>query len=360
MKQQTEDALRPAALVMVVILLALVGLGIFAASRRGLEDDVVISGEFHLDNTQLAYYYWSEYFYFAGAYGEYLDGVVDFDTPLDQQVYSEDMTWEDYLLEEALQTVRETMAMVFQAEEAGYTLSDKGQADLETVLENFREAAEAGGYDTLEAYLAASYGPGATEESFTAYLHCAHLAAEYADTLYEAIDPTEAEIEAYYEAHAGEYLENYGVTREDGPMPRGIYLPFDSWGEAQAVYDDFLEGGGTRELLDNLGAAHLGETGELEAVTPGSVGEAAEAWFYDKARQPGDHAVVTEEDETAAICYYVAAGEVTYWQTLAEEDLRHETYQNAYRSAVEAYDFYVNYDKIRLTPPQGLYETETP
>lgn len=142
-------------------------------------------------------------------------------------------------------------------------------------------------------------------------------------------------------------------------MPRGVYLPFDSWGEAQAVYDDFLEGGATRDLLDNLGAAHLGETGELETVTPGSVGEAAEAWFYDEARQPGDHAVVTEEDETAAICYYVAAGEVTYWQTLAEEDLRHETYQNQYRSVVEAYDFYVNYDKIRITPPAGLYDSQS-
>lgn len=359
MQQHTVRSLRLASAVLIAALLVLAGLGIYAASRQGMEDDVMVCGDFRLSNTQLAYYYWSEYFYFAGAYGEYLDGVVDLTVPLDQQAYSDEQTWQDYLLDEALSTVRETMAMVFRAQEEGFTLSAQGEADLAEVLESFRTAAEENGYADLEAYLAASYGPGATEESFTDYLRCAHLAAEYADSLFEAIAPTEAEIREYYEAHAGEYLENYGVTREDGPMPHGVYLPFDSWGEAQAVYDDFLEGGATHDLLNNLGAANLGQTGELEEVTPDSVGEAAEAWFYDESRQSGDHAVVTGEDGSAAICYFVSAGQRTYWQRLAEDDLRHETYQNQYLTIVNAYTFYVNYDKIRITAPEGLYETQS-
>lgn len=355
MKEYTR--LRPAGAIMAVVLLALVALGIFAATRRGLDGGVIRAGDRELDNTQLAYYYWSEYFYFSGAYGDYLDGLVDFTQPLSGQTYSEDMSWQDYLLEETLQTVRETLAMVARAEAEGFFLPDEDRESLDTVVENFRQAASDGGYETLQAYLAASYGDGATEESFIAYLTDAHLAAAYADSLYEAIDPTEAEITAYYEAHAGEYLENYGVTREDGPMPHGVYLPFDTRAEAQLVYDEWQEGGGTHELLNNLGAAHLGETGELTAVTPGSVGKAAEAWFYDDARLPGDAAVISEEDGTAAVCYYVAAGETTYWQTLAEEDCRQEAYQNRYLEIVNALEFAVNYDKIRLTPPAGLYES---
>lgn len=356
MQQQTARSLRLASAVLIAALLVLTGLGVYAASRQGMDDDVMVCGDFRLSNTQLSYYYWSEYFYFAGAYGEYLDGVVDLTVPLDQQAYSDEQTWQDYLLDEALSTVRETMAMVFRAQEEGFALSAQGEADLAEVLESFRTAAQENGYADLETYLAASYGPGATEESFTDYLRCAHLAAEYADSLFEAIAPTEAEIREYYEAHAGEYLENYGVTREDGPMPHGVCLSFETLAEAQQVYTDWQENGGTHDLLNNLGAAHLGETGELTAVIPGSVGEASEAWFYDEARLPGDAAVVSEEDGTASICYYVAAGETTYWQTLAEEDLRHETYQNRYLEIVNGLDFAVNYDKIRLTPPDGLYE----
>ena len=356
MKQKSVWPLRAAGVGMTLVLLGLVALGIFAASRRGLDSGVIRAGDRTLDNAQLAYYYWSEYFYFSGAYGEYLDGLVDFSVPLEDQAYSEDLSWQDYLLEETLQTVRETLAMTAQAEAEGFTLPAEDQEALETVVENFRQAAEETGYESLPAYLAASYGDGADEESFIAYLTDAHLAAAYADSLYAAIDPSEEEIADYYDSHAGEYLENYGVTREDGPMPHGVCLSFETLAEAQQVYTDWQENGGTHDLLNNLGAAHLGETGELTAVIPGSVGEAAEAWFYDEARLPGDAAVVSEEDGTASICYYVAAGETTYWQTLAEEDLRHETYQNRYLEIVNGLDFAVNYDKIRLTPPDGLYE----
>ena len=356
MGTNSTKSLRAAAAVFAAVLLVLAGLGIYAASKNGMDDAVVVSGDFSLDNTQLAYFYWSEYFYFSGAYGDYLDGLVDFTKPLSQQSYSEDQSWEDYLLEETLTTVRETMAMVFEAETQGYTLSQEGQDELDAVLESFREAAETGGYETLDGYLQASYGSGANEASFTEYLGWSYLASEYADSLYEAIDPTEDEILAYYENHAGEYLENYGVTKDDPPVPAGVYLSFSTAAEAQTVYGTFLEGGATRELLDNLGAANQGKTGELSQVTPDAVGEAAADWFYDDSRQPGDHAVVEEEDGSAAICYYVAPGEEAYWHILAREDARHEAYQNTYLTISGSYTFYVNYDKVRLTPPEGLYE----
>lgn len=356
MDKNCGKSLRAAAAVLAAALLVLAGLGVYAASRHGMDDAVVASGDFSLDNTQLSYFYWSEFFYFSGAYGEYLDGLVDFTKPLSSQAYSETQSWEDYLLEETLTTVRETMAMVFEAEAQGYTLSQEGQDELDAVLENFREAAETGGYETLDGYLQASYGAGADEASFTEYLGWSYLASEYADSLYDAIEPTEAEILDYYENHAGEYLENYGVTQDDPPVPAGVYLSFPTAAEAQTVYGTFLEGGATRELLDNLGAANLGKTGELSQVTPDDVGEAAAEWFYDDSRAPGDHAVVEEDDGSAAICYYVAQGEEAYWHILAREDARHEAYQNAYLTISGSYTFYVNYDKVRLTPPEGLYE----
>lgn len=76
MGTNSTKSLRAAAAVFAAVLLVLAGLGIYAASRSGMDDAVVVSGDFSLDNTQLAYFYWSEYFYFSGGTGKMPDRIV--------------------------------------------------------------------------------------------------------------------------------------------------------------------------------------------------------------------------------------------------------------------------------------------
>lgn len=194
-------------------LLALVVACIALAS--GSRGPVLVCGDYALDNTELAYYYWSEYFYFSEAYGSYLDGTVDFSRPLDQQLWSENQTWQDYLLEETLDTVRQTMSMVFQAQAEGFSMPEDYAGTYQQVLVNFSSAAQTGGYASLDAYLQASYGSGASRESFESYLYHAHLAAAYADHLLEEIQPTDQEVRDYFQLHRGEYEEDSGFDPED-------------------------------------------------------------------------------------------------------------------------------------------------
>ena len=334
-----------------------VGAGIGALyHRRSRNDPVALCGTFSLSNTELGYYYWSEYFYFADIYGNYLDGMVDLSQPLDQQIYSGDQTWQDYLLEESLAVMRDTMSMVFRAEEEGFTLPADYAASYETVCANFETAASSGGYDTVDAYLQASYGEAANWESFSRYLYNAHLAAAYSDALLASIDPTKDEVAAYFARYAGEYYENYGVTQDDGPMPEAVVLCFDSTAEAQAVYDELLENGGGEEVLMNLGAIYCGESGYVSAAVPGQFSRETEAWLCDSVRQAGDCAVVSEEDGSAAVAFYAGSSGQYYWQTLAREDLCNETYQNQYREICGSYAFLVNYDQIEIVAPEGLYD----
>lgn len=349
-----KHPLAAVAVVLAICLAALAVFGVLSACRSG-SAPVVTCGDFSLTNTELGYYYWSEYFYFAEAYGDYLSGVVDLSLPLDQQDYSEDQTWQDYMLEESLGVMQDTMSMVFRAEETGFTLPEDYAQGYETVLSNFESAAASGGYDTVDAYLKASYGEEATLESFSEYLYNAHLAAAYSDFLLAGIEPTEQETADYFDLHAGEYLELYGVTRNDGPMPEAVVLSFESEAEAQPVQEEFLENGGTEEVLITLGNIYTGGSGYLAAVTPGQLAEETEAWLYDEGRQPGDSALISESGGTASIVLYVGSSEQYYWQTLAEEDLVHETYQNEYLSILDSYTFLVNYDLIEITPPEGLY-----
>lgn len=195
------------------LVLVLVVICILLAS--GGDGQVLTCGARTLTNTELGYYYWSEFFYFSEAYGEYLEGTVDFSVPLEQQAYDNSSSWQDYLLDEALSTVRDTLAMTQEAEAEGFTLPGEYDGTYQQVLVNFAAAATEGGYDSTEAYLQASYGRGATEESFRAYLYDVHLAAAYADRLLEQCAPTDAECRDYFADHQAEYETYYDAVADD-------------------------------------------------------------------------------------------------------------------------------------------------
>ena len=244
-----------------VLLAALIAAGAALGLQRA-EEPVLTCGDFALDNTEFAYYYWSEYFYFSEAYGAYLEGVVDFTQPLEDQAYDDERSWEDFLIEETMTTVRDTMAMVFQAESEAFQLPSDYDGTYQQVLVNFAAAATEQGYDDLEGYIQASYGKKAPRESFEAYLYHSHLAAAYADQLLEDCLPTDQEARDYFAQREAEYVELYEADPDD------------------------------------------------------------ESTWLDQAR----------------------------------EDLQTENYQNAFLAICDQYTFLVNYDAVKLTPPEGLYE----
>lgn len=137
-----------------------------AAPTTGeMEETAVVCGGRSLTNTELNYYFWSEYFYLVNGYGENLPASLDPEKPLEEQAYDGERTWQDYVLEQTLATVRSTLTMVFEAEAAGFTLPEDYRRSLDEVLQNFRDYAETSGYvdaagePDVQAYLKASYGP---------------------------------------------------------------------------------------------------------------------------------------------------------------------------------------------------------
>lgn len=250
-----------AAVALLAVVLAVGGVLGFRAVRA--REPVVSCGDYQLTNTELAYYYWSEFFYYSGAYGEYLTDMVDFSKPLSEQTYSGDTSWEDYLLEQTLLTIQDTMSMVFQAEAEGYEMSEDYLNTYQQVLVNFAAAAQEGGYADMEDYLRASYGQYADRESFETYLYHSHLAASYADWLLEDCAPTDEACRDYF-------------------------------AENQAYYEE----------------------------------------YYD----------ALADDETT-------------WLEQVRQDLQNEEYQNRFLTITNRYEVKVDYDAVRLTPPEGLYES---
>lgn len=194
------------AIVLLVCSVAALLLGAAARHRRetAMQQVVVRCEGAELTNRDLGYYYWSEYFYFVNAVGENLAGF-DASVPPDAQMYDDTRTWQDYFLERTLITVRDTVSMALAARAADFALPEDYQSAYERVLAQFDEAAEEQGYSDTDAYLRASFGPAATRESFAQYLYDTHLAAAYADALYDGAAPTDTEIEDYRLLHEADY-----------------------------------------------------------------------------------------------------------------------------------------------------------
>lgn len=227
-KDRLRTVLTAAAIVLALAAGVLLGLGLpqwtqarksRAAAQAGAS--VVLrctERSYALTNTQFGYYYWSEYYYFLEVYADYLEDVLDLDAPLAEQEYSDGVSWQDYMIERALETARDTAAMVWAAQEAGYVLAEDAQTSYDETLAAFRKTAQELGYETLTAYLQDSYGENATEESFCAYLHDAYLASDYAESLEAGIVPTGEEVSAYQSAHSGDYAgldDPAAAARED-------------------------------------------------------------------------------------------------------------------------------------------------
>jgi len=117
--------------------------------------------------------------------------------------------------DETLNTVRDTMAMVFEAQAQGFVMPPEYEGTYQQVLVNFAGAATEGGYADLDAYLQASYGEDADRDSFESYLHQTHLAAAYADRLLEEALPTDEEARAYFAERKEEYTGLYDIDPDD-------------------------------------------------------------------------------------------------------------------------------------------------
>jgi len=360
-----------AAIILAAVLLAgsVAGLLLDLANRRGSRNEmsrvVLTCGDRRMTNTELAYYYWSEYFYFTNVYSDYLGDMLDTSKPLDEQMYDSDTTWQDYLLSQSLVTVKDTLSMVFEAEKAGFTLPQTYETSYEKVLSDFSDYAVRLGFTKddgsadVDAYLQDSYGEGAALESFQSYLHDSYLASAYADSLYAAVDPTDDEVEAYYDAHAGDYE---GVSKTDRPMPDVVLLEFSSYDDnratANTVYANWQDKKGGADELSALSETYCGGDGKLEAVYPGQLETALDDWLFAADRKAGDSAAIEGADGKAYIILLTQYTDQYRWRQLARSDLITETYNNEYLKLEANYTFLIDYDKIVIKQPAGLYNTQ--
>ncbi len=255
---------------------------------------VTIDGE-NYTAAQLNYYYSASYMNFCNTYYDYVSYGLFFDTTqnLADQEYADGMSWRDYFLESAVQTMTEVQLLCNAAEADGFVLPAEYEAQYAEAVESFKTSWQAYGYSSLEQYIALCYGKGASMELLEQELYRNFVASAYSEHLFNSYDYTTAELDTYYADHADELdLITYAyVSTTDGSL--------DVNAIAAAV------NGSDEETFLSYMAENYEDTAPVTYTYAGaSLSESYGAWLLDAARQPGDAAAFeTESGSSYAVMF---------------------------------------------------------
>ncbi len=334
-------------------------------------DNVVAQfGNHILDSATFSYYYWSSYTSFLNYYGSEAQDMVDLYTPLDQQMYSEELTWQDYFIDNALMAFRQYSALNDLAAADGFELSQTAQDALANAEEELLGTAEAMGFETVEEYLQANYGTGATLENYLAYVRDSFVVQEYTKVLQDSFSYTDEEVEAYFDEHEDDYAAN-GILKRDVNMAQLRYLmilPADdseeSYNAIDEAFNEMLADWETWEDKSEEGFMAFGEKWSekgfaqdyLDAVAPDTVYFSYfDDWVFDEPREQGDTRTYYMESGDYFF-YYIRQLDEVFWRTQARYDMCHEAFTEFLLNKISNYTYVTHPENIIISQAEDLYE----
>ena len=321
-------------IIVAILVTALVVIGISTYNKMGIAQKNTIAATIdgvELNSVEMNYFFVdaieNEYKSWEEMYGGNVSGIatlmgLDTSTPLDEQIYNEATgeTWADYFYALALEEAKSIYALEKEAKAVGFTLTAEEQNAIDLSMEQMKLYMAASGYNNMGQFLSATYGPGASEQTYRAYTERAILAGNYYNAKVSGFAYSEDDIRAkdnedlqHYNSYNyntvylsySSYLEG-GTTDENGTV---TYTEADrNAARNKAKADAETLGAATSlEELDKAIAA-LPVNAEKENAASNKVENAlydnlptdAAEWFTDPARKEGDITVLPLKSSTTA------------------------------------------------------------
>ncbi len=347
-----------------------------AASKR--EDVVATLGDSELTNGELQVYYWMEVISFLDSYGYYLSYVgMDYTQPLDEQTSMDgESTWQQYFLAAAIETWQSNQALTMEAAANGYTLDAEYQEYLDGLKESLEETAKSYEFDSADAMLQEEMGPGCTVDDYVSYMRSYYTGYMYFSSLYEALDPTDEDIEKFFTDNESD-MTAQGITKDGGKYYsiRQIQINVEGGTEddegnitytdeewetcrqtAQALLDQWLAGEEVTE--DSFTALVAENSDDTDTKDYGGLyqsfvkenmkelfGESYEDWCVAEDRKAGDYQLIQSE-QGYHLVYFVDSEDI--WYAESEAALLSELSVELVEDALAKYELDVDYKKIVL------------
>ncbi len=339
-------------------------------------DVVAKVGDMELTNGELQVYYWSA-IYTDMYYLTYYLGV-DFNKPLDQQVYDSQtgQSWQDAFLKQALLVWSQMAAVIQHAEDTGFTYDEEDLEYLNNLDAEIAKEVEEGQYESAESMLMEMFGPSVTVDDYKSYMTTYYCAQEYIRTLQESLVPTMEELETYYTENETMFKQN-GVSKDMGSLMDvrhiliipGDYDPeenvttfteeewADALAEAQGLLDEWSTGEKTEESFAELAKLHSEDPGSVEKgglytdVYQGQMVAEFDAWVFDETREQGHYGLV-KTSYGYHLMYFVE--EHPIWINSVRQVYLNEKTNPIVQTAIDTYPSETYYDSILLGEPDIL------
>ena len=279
--------------VVVVVILAVLMILNSAWISRSLTA-VTIDGEDY-SAAELNYYYSASYMNFYSTYQYYMESGMFFDPSqsLGDQEYMDGMTWREYFMDAAVNTMTEVQLLNNAAEEAGFVLPAEYEEQYNTAVESFKTEWAMYGYSSLEQYINLSYGKGVTMEMLETELYRNMVASAYSEAIYNGYEYSTEELDAYYAEHTADMdMVTYAyVSSTDGSLDVNAIAAAVNGTDEEAFHAYMHENyeGTEPTTLINAGS---------------NLSAAYREWLVDAARQPGDATgIETESGASYAVMF---------------------------------------------------------
>ena len=335
---------------------------------------VATAGDYELTLGQLQVYYWMEFRNFMSQYGAYASYFgLDVSQPLDTQMCSgleEARTWQQFFLEGALNSWNNYRAMAAEADANGFELTETQRATIDNAAAELEEAATSNGFESGIAMLHSSLGAGAELEDYVYFMELYYKANGYYAQIAESFEPTDEQLDAYFEEHAEGYASS-GITKDtklvnvrhilvypegaDGTNLATQEFSDEAWAasekKAQEILDQFLAGDKTEDSFAALANEYSEDPGSntngglYEDVSEGEMVQAFNDWCFDAERKVGDTGIV-KTNYGYHVMYF--SGSRSTWQQYARNDYMVENATAAAKEIAAKFPMTVQYSDILL------------
>ena len=305
------------AVLALILVVAITFAGIQFVANSGIREKNAVAltvGDTKLTNAQLNYFFVDAAFEYANTYGMYASLFgLDLTQPLDQQVINTEdgSTWADEFTAAAISNAQATYALCAEAKANGFTLSQESQAEIDNAISTFELYATLYGYSSVDEYVQAYYGRGASVKGFREYSENNALAQEYYNNYANSLTYDEAALRAgeegkelefnnytynYYYLAASKFLTG-GTTDAEGNTTYSAEEKAASVAAAEAAAKALAEAGYTSIEEFDAAIAALEINAELETAPKSSNSTdvaysgllaVAKDWITDASRKAGD------------------------------------------------------------------------
>lgn len=338
-KQEEKDKrdakmLRIGSIAICAVIIAAIVISIAASimnKKAATKDAYVTIGNHSVTKLEYDYYYSLLKSNYMTNYASILSYMgVDASQDLDNQQYTEEMTYKDYFDQLTVDQLKQTKALADDAKANQFSYDNA--EDYANILSGIEAGAKAAGVSESN-YYTSMYGKYATKKNIEPFIREGLLAEEYYNYLIEQNTPGEQEIKDYYaenvqnfdrvDYHSFSFPANAGADASEEDLNKAMA---DAKNKADAMMKARKEGTGFKELCHENASEENKAVYENEETNPSlregayysSTPQSISGWLYEDGRKEGDIAVLEDADNNQ---YYVVEFVKRYYDEADDENI---------------------------------------